>query len=80
MMLGYAASLILLAGGVARVRRWARGPAVATQLLQLLVAVSFATGPTWQVALALGAVAVVTLGCLLAPSATAVFVPADTDA
>ncbi|HYP46278.1 MAG TPA: hypothetical protein VEQ66_13885 [Propionibacteriaceae bacterium] len=75
LMLGYGGLLILVARGVAYGRRWARGPAVATQLLQGLLAYSFATGQTWWVAVALGMTALMTLGCLLMPSSTAVFAP-----
>ena len=73
LMLGYAALLAAVARGVARGRRWSRGPAVATQLLQALLASSFASGVTWKAGLALGVVALAALVCLLVPSATAVF-------
>ena len=72
LMLGYGAGLALVARGVARGRRWSRGPAVATQLLQGLLASGF-TGATWQIGLALGIPAVVALVCLLLPAATIVF-------
>jgi hypothetical protein len=73
LMLGYGAALIAVSRGVALGRRWARGPAVSTQVLQLLLAFSFGQGATLPVGLALGAAAVVVLGCLLTPAATEVF-------
>jgi hypothetical protein len=73
LMLGYGAALIAVSRGVALGRRWSRGPAVATQVLQLLLAFSFGRGATLPVGLALGATAVVVLGCLLTRAATAVF-------
>jgi hypothetical protein len=73
LLVGYGVLLALVARGVALGRRWSRGPAVATQILQGLLATSFATGPTRPVALALGATALVVLVCVLTPAATAVF-------
>jgi hypothetical protein len=73
-MLGYATFLIAVARGVWRVRRWSRGAAVATQLLNGLIAWSFKDGQTWWVALSLGGAAFVALVCLLLPSSTSVFV------
>lgn len=74
LMLGYGASLLIVARGVALGRRWSRGPAVATQLLQGLLAFSFAAGQTWWVGLLLATAAVTVLGCLLSPPATLLFV------
>lgn len=73
LMLGYGAALIIVSRGVARGRRWARGPTVATQLLQLLLAYNFGHGPTRPFGFALGAAAVVVLACVLAPTSTAIF-------
>ena len=78
LLLGYGALLAAVARGVARGRRWSRGPAVATQVLQGLLATSF-TGPTRTVGWALGASALVVLVCLLVPSATAVFTKDESD-
>jgi hypothetical protein len=72
---GYGALLIAVAGGVARGRRWSRGPAVATSLIQLPVAWSFAGGETWWVAVVLAVISLAVLACLLIRSSTAVFVP-----
>jgi hypothetical protein len=78
LMFGYGAGLALVARGVGRGRRWSRGPAVATQLLQGLLASSF-TGPTWPIGLALGTPAVAALVCLLLPAATVVFTREQTE-
>lgn len=75
--LGYGAFLVVVCRDVRRGRRWSRGPAVATQLLQGLLAYSFCAGRTWSVGLVLGALALLTLVCLLTPAATAVFVADD---
>ena len=74
LMLSLGAFLVAIARGVARGRRWSRGPGVATQLLQVLLAYSFAGGDTWWVGLALGPPAVLVLVCLLMPAATAIFI------
>ena len=68
---------LLIAVGVAvfRGRRWSRGPGVATSLIQLPVAWSFAGGETWWVAVTLAVISVAVLVCLLLRSSTAVFVP-----
>ncbi len=73
LMLGYGAFLIAISRGLALERRWSRGAAVATQLLQALLAYSFWQGPTWPVGLVLGGLAVAALGCLFTPAANAVF-------
>jgi hypothetical protein len=73
LLLGYGAFLATICRGVARGRRWSRGAGVATQLLQGLMAWSFREGQTWWVGLLLGSSAILTLVCLLLPSATAVF-------
>jgi hypothetical protein len=78
LLLGYGALLAAVARGVARGRRWSRGPAVATQLLQGLLATSF-TGPTRAVGWALGASALVVLVCLLTRAATAVFTRVESE-
>jgi hypothetical protein len=73
-MLGYGIFLLAVARGVCRGRRWSRGAAVASQLLNGLIAWSFRDGQTWWVALTLGGAALVALVCVLLPSATSVFV------
>jgi hypothetical protein len=77
LLLGYAVLLFAVSRGVYRGRRWSRGPGVATSLIQLPVAWSYAGGQTWWVAAGLAAASVTVLVCLLLPSSTAVFVPSD---
>ena len=67
----YGAALAVSAGGLARARRWSRGPVVLTQLIQLGVAWSFARGSTLAIAVGLGCAALVVLVAILLPSATA---------
>ena len=55
-------------------RRWSRGPAVATQLILLPIALSFRAGPTTWVAGLIAVAAVGTLVGLLHPRSTEVFV------
>lgn len=74
LMLGYGAFLIAIARGLALGQRWSRGAAVATQLLQGLLAYSFRQGDTWWVGLVLGALALIALVSLFTPTANAVFV------
>ncbi|MGH3355639.1 MAG: hypothetical protein ACRDOJ_07045 [Nocardioidaceae bacterium] len=66
----YAVGLLACAWGLARARRWARGPVVLAQLIQLGVAWSFFSGQTRPIAVGLGGVAVIVLVCALSPSAT----------
>ena len=73
LMLGYGAFLVAISRGVLKGRRWSRGPAVATQLLQALLAYSFLDGQTWWIGLLLGVPAVAALVCVLVPPATVVF-------
>jgi len=73
LMVGYGALLASAAWGLWRGRRWSRGPAIATQLIQLPVAWGFVGGQTTWLALLLATVSVLTLICLLVPSSTAVF-------
>jgi len=74
LMFGYGALLAAVARGVILVRRWSRGPAVATQILHLPIAWSFRDGATWWVALILAAMSMTVLVCLLIPPSTALFV------
>ena len=55
-----------------RVQRWARGPVVMAQLIQLGLAWNLRAGETRPVALVLALVAFVVLGCLLHPASTQV--------
>lgn len=75
LLTGYGALLIAVARGVYRGRRWSRGPGVATSLIQLPVAWSFAGGETWWIAVALAGASIGVLVCLLIRSSTVVFVP-----
>ena len=49
--------------------QWARSPLVVTQIIQLIIAFNLAGIPVWVMVL-VGASAVVTLACLLAPPVT----------
>ena len=60
----YGAGLGLVARGLWRASTWSRGPAVFSQLIQLLVAYSFWGGATMSVAIALAAAGVVVLICV----------------
>lgn len=77
LLVAYAALLLGIAWGLKGRRRWTRGPAIATQLIQLPIAWSFQDGATWWVALLLAAAAVAVIVCLVVPSSTAVLRPAD---
>ena len=55
-----------------RVQRWARGPVVMAQLIQLGLAWNLWAGGTRPVSAALALSAVAVIGCLLHPSSTAV--------
>jgi len=71
--------LLFVARSVFRGKRWSRGPAVATQLILLPLALSFAGGGTTWVSVGLAALAIAVLVGVLHPRSTAVFVgpPAD---
>lgn len=73
-LVAYAALLIGVARGVFGGRRWSRAPAIATQLIQLPIAWSFRGGDTTWFAVALGAVSLTIIVCLLLPSSTQIFV------
>jgi uncharacterized membrane protein (DUF2068 family) len=67
----YGAALVFVAlRGLWRAARWSRGPAVFTQLIQLLVAYSFWGGPTKIVAVALAVAAVAVLICVFQKAST----------
>jgi hypothetical protein len=71
--------LLFVARGVFRGKRWSRGPAVATQLILLPLALSFVGGRTTWVAVVLTALAIGVLVAVLHPRSTAVFVPPAAD-
>ena len=71
--------LLFVARGVFRGKRWSRGPAVATQLILLPLALSFKGGSTTWVSVALAALAIAVLVGVLHPRSTAVFVPPAAD-
>ena len=79
LMAGFGLLLLLVSRGVFLGRRWSRGPAVATQLILLPIALSFRGGATTWVSVALAALAIAVLVGVLHPRSTAVFVgpPAD---
>jgi hypothetical protein len=79
LMAGFGLLLLLVARGVFLARRWSRGPAVATQLILLPLAWSFAGGRTTSVAVVLAVLAITVLVGVLHPRSTAVFVPAAAD-
>jgi hypothetical protein len=64
-------ALLVCASGLARVRSWARSPVVVVELITLLTAWSFVGGETTWVAVALAAVSITVLVCLLHPRSTA---------
>ena len=77
LLFGYAVLLGATARGVFLGRRWARGPAVATQLLHLPVAWSFRGGVTDWVFFLLAPLSVIALICLVLPSSTEHFLAPD---
>ena len=62
--------LLVAARALFRVRRWARGPVVAIQLILLPVGWSFRGGETTGVAVGIIAVAALTLAAVLHPRST----------
>jgi hypothetical protein len=66
--------LLFVARGVFRGKRWSRGPAVATQLILLPLALSFAGGETTWISVVLAGLAIAALVGVLHPRSTAVFV------
>lgn len=62
------ALLLLVARGLLRGMRWARSPALLTQLLALPVAHGLTTGGRWPVGVPLAAWALTVLALLLAPA------------
>lgn len=72
MMIGWGVGLGLVARGVALARRWARGPAVVLQLIDLPLAWGFRTSFGW-LALVLFLSSAVVLICLFLPASTKAF-------
>lgn len=70
LMIGFAILLLAAARGLLRLRRWARGPVVALQLIIGLTGWSFRGGQTTPVAVVMIAVAVLTLVLVLHPAST----------
>lgn len=68
----YAVWLVVIARGLMRLRSWARGMAIATQVVLLPVAWSFRAAPTTWVAIVVAVVALSIIGCLLSPVANRV--------
>lgn len=75
LLVGYSVALLFVARGLLRLRPWARGPAVATQVLQLPVAYSFLAGPTTWIGVVLGLVSITVIVCLVLPPSTRALVP-----
>jgi hypothetical protein len=69
---GAAAALAWCAWSLWKVRRWARGPVVMAQLIQLGLAWNFWTGGTKPLAAALAVVALVVIAGLVHPASTRV--------
>jgi hypothetical protein len=65
--------LLLVARGLARVRGWARSPAVVVQLLALPVGVGLVQGREWLAAVPVLALAASVLWCLATPAARLAF-------
>jgi hypothetical protein len=65
--LGYGVALLLCAWGLHRVRGWARGPVLLSQLIWLGLAWNFRDGATLPLAIVLAVAAVVALAGLLHP-------------
>lgn len=72
MLIAWGVALALVGRGVALVRHWARGPAVALQLLHLPLAWGFRDSIGWLAA-ALFVSAAVVLVCLFLPASSTAF-------
>lgn len=75
LLVAYAIGLAVVARGLLRLRRWSRGPAVATQVVQLPVAYSFLGGPTTWIGVLLALVSLTVIVCLVLPVSTRALVP-----
>lgn len=76
-MIGFAVLLLVAARALLRLRRWARAPVVVVQLILLPTGWGFRGGETTSVAVAMIAVAVVTLVLVLHPASTRALVGDD---
>ena len=76
-MIGFAVLLLVAARALLRLRRWARAPIVVVQLILLPTGWSFRGGETTGVAVAMIAVALVTLVLVLHPASTRALVSDD---
>lgn len=72
MLLAWGVALALVGRGVALVRQWARGPAVALQLLHLPIAYGFRHSIGW-LAVALFVSAAIVLAAVFLPASTTAF-------
>lgn len=70
-LLAYGAGLVLVARGLSRASTWSRGPAVFTQLIQLLMAYSFWGGSTRAVSVVLAVAAAAVLVAIFQKASTA---------
>lgn len=75
LLLLYAVGLGVVIRGLLRLRAWSRGPAVATQVVQLPVAYSFLGGGTTLIGVLLAAISLTVIVCLVLPSSTRALVP-----
>lgn len=69
-MIAYGILLGAVANGLRRARSWSRGPAVATQVLHLPIALSFAGGTTTWFAILLALASSAVLVCVFLPRST----------
>lgn len=69
-LVAYGVGLGFVARGLWRSRPWSRGPAVASQVIHLPVAWSFLGGHTQLIGIAIAALALAIIGCLVSPPAT----------
>ncbi|MFX4273003.1 hypothetical protein ACQBAR_07455 [Propionibacteriaceae bacterium Y1685] len=69
-MIAYGALLVVVGNGLRRARGWSRGPAVATQILQLPIALSFVGGSTTWFAVLLALASIAVLVCVFLPRST----------
>ena len=67
LLAGYGAGQLFFAWRVSQAESWARSPLIVTHLIQLLLAWNLRNGDTAWLAYVMAAMAVLVLGCLLAP-------------
>lgn len=68
---GYGVGTGVCGWGLLGLHRWARGPTLLIELLNLCLAWSLHGGSTWGAAVALAVPSVVILGCILLPASVA---------